>query len=229
MSLRYGMNVVFDSRKRIAGTWDKATLSFARTVYATRFKVNYLSFFNTFFNVTSTTNSFTVDATPLVLTPGIYTVQSLATTLDFLVKTINATYSVTVNNNSFLNWNLAGAGILNGGTAEFVLGTRDRGFLVGGFETLPVLTNPDEVFIRSPHLIRADSLETDQEHNDPFLFTCLVDAPSLSQNIFRPQYEQFYPILQVQGMRQFTFELTNSKGERLQGLPTEWIMSVTFF
>jgi hypothetical protein len=134
-----------------------------------------------------------------------------------------------VSNNSFLNWNLAGAGTLVGGTAEFLLGTRDRGFLVGGFETLPVLTFPDEVFFRSPHLIRADALETDQEHNDPFLLTCLVDAPSLSQNIYRPQYEQFYPILQVQGMRQFTFELTNSKGERLQGLPTEWIVSVTFY
>jgi hypothetical protein len=223
------MNVVFDSRKRTAGTWDKATLSFARTVYATRFKVNYISFFNTFFNVTSTTNSFTVDGTALVLTPGIYTVQSLGNTLDFLCKTVNPTYNVTVNNNSFLNWNLAGAGTLVGGTAEFLLGTRDRGVLVGGFETLPVLTFPDEVFFRSPHLIRADALETDQEHNDPFLLTCLVDAPSLSQNIYRPQYEQFYPILQVQGMRQFTFELTNSKGERLQGLPTEWIMSVTFF
>lgn len=221
------MEAIFDSRKRVTGTWDKATLRFDRGLYASRFKINYISFFNTFFNVTSQTNQFTVDASLLTLQPGIYSVASLAAALDARVKTVNVLYSVAVFDNSLLVWNV---GTLQpGGTAEFVLGTRDRGPLVGGFLTLPVLTFPDEVFIRSPHLVRSDVLETDQERNDPFLYTVLVDAPTFAQNIHRPEYYQVYNLLSVRGMREFTFELTDSKGRKLEGYPSEWILHVTFY
>lgn len=223
------MNVVFDSRKRLTGTWDNLTLGFARPLSASRFKVNFASFFNTFWNVTSKNNSFQVGATTLSLNPASYSVAQLALSLDTLVKTVNANHSVTIFEQNYLSWNI-GTDTLNGGTATFLLGARDRGVLVGSFVTLPNLTSPDQICIRSTHLVRTSPiLELDQEHSEPNLLSILVDSPALSQNIFRPTYEEYYGILPVQGMRYFNFQLTNGFGEKLEGFPTEWILSVTFY
>jgi hypothetical protein len=223
------MNVVFDSRKRVSGVWDNCTLAFARTLSASRFKLNYISFYNTFFNVDSKKNSFKVGVTTLSLNPGVYTVSQLAFSLDALVKTVNANHSVTLFEQNYLNWNI-GADVLGGDSAAFLLGSQDRGTLLGAFVTLPNLTSPDQICIRSNHLVRTSPiLELDQEHNEPYLLNVLVDAPSLSQNIHRPLYEEYYNILPVQGMRYFNFQFTNASGEKLEGYPTEWILSITFY
>ena len=222
------MNVVFDSRKRVSGVWDNCTLAFARTLNASRFKVNFVSFYNTFFNVNSKNNSFKIGATNLSLNPGSYTVTQLALTLDAIVKTVNVNHSVTLFEQNYFNWNI-GTDILDGGSATFLFGSQDRGTLLGGFLTLPNLTSPDQICIRSNHLVRTSPvLELDQEHQEPYLLNVLVDAPTLSQNIFRPLYEEYYSILPVHGMRYFNFQLTNGFGEKLEGYPTEWILSVTF-
>lgn len=219
--------VIFDSRKRDSGTWDNLTVSFARTVSAKQVRVNFISFFNTFHNVATHNGTFTIGATNLTIPPGQYTAAALAQQLDVLVKTVNGLYFVTLVNNAFLTWSIGGD-ILVGGSAGTLLGTKDVAVLTGNFTTLPALTYPDEIYIRSKTLIRRDHLETDQEHHDSFFYTVLVDAPVLAQVTHRPYYEQWLPIYTIEGRQHFHFELTDSSGRKLQGYPTEWIMSLTF-
>jgi len=219
------MQVCFDSRKRIRGSWDQATLAFDRPLTARAFFVNYISFFNSFFNVCTYNNTFTVDTTPLTIPPGMYSVAQLGATLDALVKTVNPGYSVTTNA-AFLSWSVGFIG--SAGTAQHLLGLADNPLVNGTGLTLPALTYPDEIFFKCNELQRASHFETDT-NQDQFLYTVLVTAPSLGQNVFQPLIPETINLLPVRGKREFTFALTDSNGRKLQGFPTEWLLNLTFY
>ena len=219
------MQVCFDSRKRIRGSWDKATVAFDRPLTARSFKVNYISFFNTFLNVCSYNNNFTVDTTPLTIPPGMYSVAQLGTTLDGLVKTVNPVYSVATNA-AVLSWSIGF--IASNGTAQHLLGLADNPLVNGSGTTLPALTYPDEIFFKCNELVRATHFETDTDQ-DQFLYSVLVTAPSLGQNVFQPLIPERIDLLPVRGKREFTLALTDSNGRKLQGFPTEWLLNLTFY
>lgn len=224
--------VIFDSRKRDSGTWDRLTLSFARTISAKQVRVNFISFFNTFYNVTSWNGTFVI-LTPapvyLVVPPAQYSLTAFALKIDQLLKTINAAYSCQVVDSAYLSWSIGGDIMVVGASSATLFGTRDlTGPFTGTFTTLPALTFPDEIYFRSNTIQRRDHLETDLLHHDRFLFTVLVDAPAMAQVTFRPLFEQWYPINTLDVRQHFDFELTDSSGRKLEGYPTDWIMSLTF-
>lgn len=224
--------VIFDSRKRDSGSWDDLQLSFARTVTAKQVRINFITFFNTFFNVTSFNGTFVI-LTPapvyLVVPPAQYSLTEFALKIDQLLKTVNAAYTCQVVNNAYLSWSIGGDLLVVGASSQTVFGVKDlAGPFTGSFTTLPSLTYPDEIYFRSSSIQRRDHLETDLTHHDGYLFTVLMDAPVMSQVTYRPLFEQWYPIFTMEARQHFKFQLTDSNGRKLEGSPTEWIMSLTF-
>ena len=98
--------IYFDSRDRINGTACDPTfqlshvLSNVRSVYCKSFQ-----FFNTFLNITSTTNYFLIvtlnGSTDIVIPPGMYTAQSILTKLN----TLMAPYATVSLLGNLLQWN----------------------------------------------------------------------------------------------------------------------------
>ncbi len=99
-------DIYFDSRDRVSGTpWDSIfqlthPLSNVRSVFCKSFQ-----FFNTFQNITSTTNQFEINTlnapTLITIPPGMYDAQKIVTTLNQLISPY-ATVSLSGN---LLSWN----------------------------------------------------------------------------------------------------------------------------
>ena len=76
--------LLINSSDRTTGsTIQRATYELDKPITSTfGVRLDWLQFYNTFFNVTSTTNQFQIGTIGFVLTPGFYTSAALAVAID---------------------------------------------------------------------------------------------------------------------------------------------------
>lgn len=216
--------VLFDSRKRVSGNSRECNFILPRGITASSVKLRLFSIFNSFYSVTSRNNEFSIDGNTLTIPPTTYDVATLALQLDSLVKTVHGAYSVGILNSNYLQWSIGT--LTSTGSARYLLGFDTT--LTGQFVTLPSLTNPELLLLQSSQLIRRSHYEGDFSYSENFLFSFLVEAPALAQNVYRPSYEEWTPILPVENLQQFSFRLTNHNYEPLEGFPSEWLLELEF-
>ena len=230
-------HLLIDSRDRTAGTSiQNATYLLDRPIQDFKcVRVNFVQLYNTFWNVTTLNNEFSVSDGAVIstrqLTPGHYSGATLATAINTLLQAISATLTVTFDTSTnLLNWTLpAPYSLVLGKSSDKLLGIAGLTTLTGTFTSIPNTTTPNSVQFFSPELQGNDQsyyTNNDSKHLCPFL-TVPVFAQFGSSNY----YQSNYPILvhtQSNCLQRFTIQLLDGEGNALQNAIDHQV-SLTFF
>ena len=224
-------NLILDSRDRI-GSISNGIFELDSTIENfSRVKVNWISMYNTFYNVTGGNNIITmVNSGVIVIPPGNYTMELLGTTLDGLLKQIDEGMSVTYDSvSNRVYWSIAQLHIdIENSTAKHLLGLKNMvGSQDSSFYTIINLGSPSCVSLYSPELQAPTVIRTSRSQIQYNSFLTVPIFASYAQlNYYEPKNLYFEYSKTV--LNRLSLHLRSETGEKLYNL-TDFIISLNFF
>ena len=197
-----------------------------------RVRVNWLSLYNTFYNITGANNTISItNSSDIIAIPvGHYTTERLISTLDILFKGFDSTMSVTydtVSNRAY--WEIPQLPIdIEKSTAKHLLGLPNLlGTLDTTFFTIINLSHPAAVSFYSPQL-QGSTARTNRKqlHYDSFL-TVPIFASFNQLNFYEPNSPLFFECSK-NVLQSLEIHLRSTGGEKLYNL-TDYLLSLTFY
>ena len=197
----------------------------------TKVKVNWISIYNTFYNVTNSNNIITMNNSGVIVIPeGHYSVERLVSVLDVLLKEIDVAMSIaydSVSNRAY--WSIAQLPIdIENSTTRDLLGLRN---LVGNqnetFYTIINLGSPSCISFYCPQMQHPSVVRTNRSQIQYNSFLTVPLFAAFGQlNYYEPNNLYFECTKNV--LNRMNLHLRSDTGEKLYNL-TDYIISLNFF
>ena len=225
------MNLIIDSRDRTGSIHNGFFEMDSVIENFTKVKVNWVSMYNTFHNVSGPNNIISFENSGLIVIPeGYYTTERLVTVLDALLKEIDGAMTVSYDSDSNrAYWSIAQLPIdIENSTAKDLLGLRN---LVGNqnetFYTIINLGSPSCVSFYCPQMQHPSVIRTNRSQIQYNSFLTVPLFAAFGQlNYYEPNNLYFECTKNV--LNRMNLHLRSEQGEKLYNL-TDYIISLNFF